>query len=1847
MDLEAICAPRKHRSIATATAHLSRWLIFIASIKVLAILIAGGIPLASAAAPTPSTTVKIQAITLIPAAADTPNDPYYALRVSPPPLTCRYSLVFISSVSAGSAQLREAAQLAKATSSKASISYSQRDNGVCLVSSITPTTGSGDALPPTPLSFDADTALPGYIDKHVTAFKAAYRDFGQNKLDEKVDPISGKLTLTHVDVAIPGANGMDIRVVRQYVSPDPEQVASSIVQSVASQIYGMGWDIVVGSGGVRNNYRACPQASGDGPPLDLRALPQWIDENGNAEPMVPSPQFGWVSASGARLNCVGLPTVTTPDGKTIALMTDYRAFADPTTPYRALPTKITDRWGNWLAFEYDMQYVAEIDGVDVGVFSQQYSKLLPLKKVTSSDGRVVFFDYYSKAPGWTPASGTNFYDWGLQRIRYGSYSVQYDYARLSSLGGYPKYWLTNITMADGHQWAFDYNYPAFANVQQACSPAVGVAALRSVILPEGGISRYTWGQSLRSGPRYVCGNSIGATVVTFNTNQLRTKTTTDGGLWQYSYTDSANPAQTIPPPFAGAVPFTFEYAPFPQGNGGYEAGRITGPDNTQIFYHHPRYSLNRSGAQGIVGFTFEPRRLGRPFQHDTFENTTTLNTAKERRTFTYQDAFVSQQALTYGDPAFDEFVGSAVGVPQDGVTSFLMWPLTTTLTRAGSSYSTSRAYTQSACARPFSLAEVGTRSRTREYTYDATAYCQISSERLKDSGGTIITQMARTFTADGRGVATETLYGPTLASGLTKSFGYFPYGDTAAAGEVATIDDARGYRTYFLNYKLGTPRTELHPVTQGDANAEPAVYRITLTRSVDDLGRVVSETDGEGRSTLLEYNGAHKPTLITLPRTTSHRELRFAYGATLDTITRGTGATIGRTETISRDGFGRVTHYNNAGIQTSYAYDTAGRLSFVSYPDSAQGQSRRYDALGRTVLFTEPDPQNPSLAVNTNIAFDDANRTVSVTNARGATHVYTLDAFGDPSDGWTKAHAIPDVGTQTIERNLLGQITKLSLLGVDRLMSYDASRGYFLSTETHPELGTITYGRDNNGNLTSRQVAGSGATSTTYDGQNRPVTVTPAAAFPATPTLINYWFKTGLIQAAISSVASDNITRVYTYDDNNNLTQETVTIDGTARALNYQYDLLDSLASTTYPSGRTVSHAPDALGRPTQATLTSGGTGSIVSIVSNATYWPSGLPRTLSYQNGVAQDFTEQSARPLVNGLTIKKGSAAAALALGYQYDTVANLTGVTDATNRGYARSVSYDLFDRLRTDNSETITYTGVGDINTKTGTNGVASSYLFDANKRLQSISGNINRSYSYDVYGNAASDGRFNFQHDAFNALRTASTSSGTVASYDYDAHQHLAKKVSAGQTTHYLYGKSGRLFAEYNLSTNASKDYIHLGNKLVGQIATSGASTVTGCGFNVEGVGLTTGDFTSDGVILARYARGLTNQALIANTRADQNPANLTAVINAINAHMSAYSGAHDIDASGGALTENDAILINRYLAGFRGNALTQGLTLTGTRTNAGDIQTYINSGCPTTAGNGATTTTFIHPNLTGSPIMATNASGDPAWFENYSAFGERLKNENNANAGSNSNQNWFIGKPVDSATGLVYFGARWYDPQVARFLSFDPAPVSDTNPHSFNRYAYGNNNPYKYLDPDGRQAVQLGQALARAAAPASVVGDTVRAGGSAPIFDPATGVMSNPAQGPSLPNIGGFLAAANAISVMFTPMAVIDRMAGVMTSMMGPRNGHLAGSVHPVTGIPFDKNGFPDFSSVSKADVQISQTGSRAGDFAAANKSAGFKSTPDGFTWHHHQDKKTMQLVPTDIHSKTGHTGGFKEGTTE
>ena len=61
----------------------------------------------------------------------------------------------------------------------------------------------------------------------------------------------------------------------------------------------------------------------------------------------------------------------------------------------------------------------------------------------------------------------------------------------------------------------------------------------------------------------------------------------------------------------------------------------------------------------------------------------------------------------------------------------------------------------------------------------------------------------------------------------------------------------------------------------------------------------------------------------------------------------------------------------------------------------------------------------------------------------------------------------------------------------------------------------------------------------------------------------------------------------------------------------------------------------------------------------------------------------------------------------------------------------------------------------------------------------------------------------------------------------------------------------------------------------------------------------------------------------------------------------------------------------------------------------------------------------------------------------------------------------YTGQRLDGDTGLLYYGARYYDPALMRFVQADTLVPEPGNPQSLNRYAYVLNNPLKYTDPTG------------------------------------------------------------------------------------------------------------------------------------------------------------------------------------
>lgn len=100
----------------------------------------------------------------------------------------------------------------------------------------------------------------------------------------------------------------------------------------------------------------------------------------------------------------------------------------------------------------------------------------------------------------------------------------------------------------------------------------------------------------------------------------------------------------------------------------------------------------------------------------------------------------------------------------------------------------------------------------------------------------------------------------------------------------------------------------------------------------------------------------------------------------------------------------------------------------------------------------------------------------------------------------------------------------------------------------------------------------------------------------------------------------------------------------------------------------------------------------------------------------------------------------------------------------------------------------------------------------------------------------------------------------------------------------------------------------------------------------------------------------------------------------------------------------------------------------------------------------------------------------------YYPFGERIdtssgdaRSEVNGYALTCGFDQRFTAKERDAESGLDYFLARYYSSSLGRFNSVDPsnAGVEPSDPQTWNGYAYVTNQPFRFVDPDGRERAQI------------------------------------------------------------------------------------------------------------------------------------------------------------------------------
>ena len=105
---------------------------------------------------------------------------------------------------------------------------------------------------------------------------------------------------------------------------------------------------------------------------------------------------------------------------------------------------------------------------------------------------------------------------------------------------------------------------------------------------------------------------------------------------------------------------------------------------------------------------------------------------------------------------------------------------------------------------------------------------------------------------------------------------------------------------------------------------------------------------------------------------------------------------------------------------------------------------------------------------------------------------------------------------------------------------------------------------------------------------------------------------------------------------------------------------------------------------------------------------------------------------------------------------------------------------------------------------------------------------------------------------------------------------------------------------------------------------------------------------------------------------------------------------------------------------------------------------------------------YIQTDRLGSNVIMTDDKANVVAKTDYKAYGAAADNQQKNEAPG------YTGHYEDPLTGLTYMQQRYYDSDLGRFISTDPVASRPGDVFNFNRYAYANNNPLSFVDPDGQ-----------------------------------------------------------------------------------------------------------------------------------------------------------------------------------
>lgn len=730
----------------------------------------------------------------------------------------------------------------------------------------------------------------------------------------------------------------------------------------------------------------------------------------------------------------------------------------------------------------------------------------------------------------------------------------------------------------------------------------------------------------------------------------------------------------------------------------------------------------------------------------------------------------------------------------------------------------------------------------------------------------------------------------------------------------------------------------------------------------------------------------------------------------LDTVTDA----FGRTLTFSYNADKRLESVSDsAGRVIVFSYDGDGNLDAYTDPTGIATYQYSYDSGHRLTEIHAPSGQR----LVTNV-YDGLDRVTEQTNGRNFTWEFFWSGYRNVEQdplGNEHVYYFDDRARLVAEMNKCGATTQYT---------YDSQNHRTSVTDANGHTRQFAY--DGNNNLASFISTLSNIIAFSYDGEDRLIAITDPSGNTTSFSYDSY-------HNLLSITDPLGNTTSYTRDSRGRLELST---DANGYISTFTYDSADNLESATDPLGYTTDYSYDGVGNPISVTDANSNATSftydnnrrvtgITDASGNTTTYIYNLDGNLDSRTDGNGDTALCSYDENWNLITI----TYPAYSVGYTYDEVDNLIQVTDPAG---ISMYDYDEEGRL-------ISYTDV---------NGYTVDYSYDPVGNILSITypGSKTVSYTYDAENGLESvndwlGGQTDYSYDSRGLLTFATLPNGAKVEYGYDEAGRMIGLSNTDSTDAVIASYSYTLDPNGNILSQTmsqplmpapmpeSTDYTYgPDNRLI---------SVDGMSFLYDSNGNTIQKGTTT------YQYDYENRLVEVIAPSDTWEYTYDGLGNRIGVNHNGDQRWYLVDPRG----------ITQVLAEYDGSGITNyyiyGLGLI-SMVDAADNRYY------------------YHYDYTGNTVAMTDAGENIVNKYAYTPFGELADIEEAV-----PNPFRYVGEfgVMDDGNGLLYMRARYYDPEVGRFITKDPIWLAG----GVNLYTYVVNNPLMFVDPLGLGKVDLSE----------------------------------------------------------------------------------------------------------------------------------------------------------------------------